>query len=106
MNGLRVTSQDLLDKAGDCDREAGNLESKLADLRSFANGMEAMWQGLAHSQFESLMQDFDRYGRQIHQALVSISAELKKNAHNYIDTETGNASGLTNIGESIPAARL
>ena len=104
--GLLVTSQELLDKASDCDSEATNLEAKLSDLNNFAFQMESIWGGPAMNRFKTLMDDFTRYGEQIRQALTDIAGGLRRNAGNYIDTEGGNTNDINNVAAIIPGINL
>ncbi|MGW8378531.1 WXG100 family type VII secretion target [Streptomyces sp. ODS28] len=98
----RVTPEYLAGASADAAKTANQIASDLAELKSYVVSLESSWQGVAHQQFQTLMQQYDNYARMLHQALTGISKGLQGNYVNYKESEERNLSNLHSLGADIP----
>lgn len=106
MQNVQVTPEMITDAATSCDTTAGEIDTELASLKTFVIELQSMWHGVASTQFNQLMTDFDIYGRMLHNSLTDIGSGLRGNAVNYVDTEMQNINSLVAVNGDIPGARL
>ncbi len=85
---------------------AGEIQAQLATLKSYVISLESMYHGVAATTFQSLMQDYDAYGRMLNNALTDIGSGLRGTYVNYSDTENQNIANLVPINNDIPGAKL
>lgn len=98
----RVTPEYLANASADAERTASEIAAELQEIKSYVLSLEANWQGIAHNQFQTLMQQYDNYAQMLHQALHGISQGLKGSYVNYSESESRNLSNLTSLGADIP----
>jgi WXG100 family type VII secretion target len=106
MDHILVTPEMVADAAGSCDMTATEIDSELANLRSYVVQLQGTWHGVAAGQFDTLMHDFDVFGRMLHDALSDIGSGLRGNFHNYVNAEQANISSLLAVNGDIPGANL
>src|SRR5262245_55470868 len=83
----RVTPEYVHNASVDTRNTAGELRTQLAELKTYVNSLEEVWQGIAHNQFQALMAEYDIYANMLHDALEGISNGLQGNYVNYKSTE-------------------
>lgn len=98
----RVTPEYLANASSDAERTASEIAAELEEIKNYVISLEASWQGIAHNQFQTLMQQYDNYARMLHQALSGISQGLKGTYVNYSESEARNLSNLNSLGADIP----
>jgi WXG100 family type VII secretion target len=85
---IKVTPEQMDQTAARLRSGADQIDSLLAQLRSQVEELRAGgWQGMASDQFGSTMQAWDQGGRQIREALSSISGAVSQSANQYRQTE-------------------
>ena len=99
-----VTPDYVQDAASSCTKTAGEIQTQLATLRSYVVSLEDSWKGIAANQFQTLMQEYDTYSAQLHNALTDIAAGLTSTATNYGDAESASYNNVSGI--NIPTANL
>lgn len=99
----RVTPEYVHGASVDTKNTAHTISSELAGLEAYVRSLEAAWQGIAHNQFQTLMQEYKTYANMLNNALMGISQGLNGNYVNYKESESQNLSNLTALGEDIPA---
>ncbi len=103
---FKVTPEYITNAAANCDATAGEIQAQLATLKSYVINLESMYHGVAATTFQSLMQDYDAYGRMLNSALTDIASGLRGTYVNYTDTENRNIANLMPINGDIPGAKL
>ncbi|MGW7576436.1 WXG100 family type VII secretion target [Streptomyces sp. NPDC054765] len=98
----RVTPEYLAHAAASCQSTASDIDTILAQIKTYVVNLESVWQGIAHNQFQALMADYDTYGRMLHEALTGIGSGLHGNYVNYVDSEQTNINSLVAVNGSIP----
>ena len=106
MTPVNVTPEMVQAAAGSCDNTAQDIDVKLAALKSYVQNLHGIWGGVSADQWSALMNDFDIYGRMLHDALTDIGQGLRGNARNYVDSEFANIAALQAVNGDIPGARL
>ncbi|OON77023.1 WXG100 family type VII secretion target [Streptomyces tsukubensis] len=99
----RVTPEYLANASADAERTASEIAAELQQIKTYVLSLEADWQGIAHNQFQTLMQEYDNYAQMLHRALHGISQGLKGSYINYSESESQNLSNLTALGADIPS---
>lgn len=102
----KVTPEYLANAATSTDNTATEIDGILAQIRAYVVGLESVWQGTAHLQFQTLMAEYDTYARMLHDSLVNIAAGLRGNYVNYTDSEQANLNNLIGLGANIPSANF
>jgi WXG100 family type VII secretion target len=105
-SGFKVTPQMISDAAASCDSTAGDVNDRLAGLKSYVATMEGIWHGVAQDTFQALMQEWDGLARMLHDALTDIASGLRGNYVNYTDTEQANLKSVNAIRGSLGQANL
>ncbi|WP_432990760.1 WXG100 family type VII secretion target [Dactylosporangium sp. CA-233914] len=103
---IHITPQMLLDGAQSCTDTAGHVTSELGALRRYVEGLAAYWLGNGSAAYQSLMEDYDRQGRLMNDALIGIADGLKGNFHNYTTTEAEVMTGAPKITGGAPKINL
>lgn len=98
----RVTPEYLTNASANTEKTANEIARQLAEIKNYVLSMESVWQGVAHNQFQTLMQEYDVYARMLHDALHGISQGLHGNYVNYKESESQNLTNLTQLGEDLP----
>jgi WXG100 family type VII secretion target len=101
-----VTPEYISNAATSCDNTANEIQGQLATLRSYVVNLEAVYQGVAATTFQSLMTDYDTFAKMLNNALVDIGSGLRGNYVNYTDSENQNIANLVPIQGNIPGANL
>ncbi|MFE7751935.1 WXG100 family type VII secretion target [Streptomyces sp. NPDC057428] len=99
-----TTPQDLRDKAIDISVTQQTVQDELNNLKSYVQGLESVWGGIAHNTFRGLMIEWDTHATHMQSALLGISHGLSSSADNYLHGEHANVSNLNKV--SLPPARL
>ncbi|GAA0370676.1 WXG100 family type VII secretion target [Actinoallomurus spadix] len=97
-----VTPEYLATAASDTSNTAEQISTQLAELKTYVNSLEAVWKGIAHNRFVSLMAEYDILANMLHDALTGISSGLQGNYVNYKDSEQQNITNLGNIEAAMP----
>ncbi|WP_405883131.1 WXG100 family type VII secretion target [Streptomyces sp. NBC_01136] len=103
---FRVLPQDVQDAATSCDATANEVQAQLQELKSYVQGLEAEWNGIASQTFAALMTDYDIFSTMLENALRDIGSGLRGNYVNYTDAEDANIRGLTSVHGTIPGAHF
>jgi len=98
----RVTPEYLASASSNAQSTAEKIAAELAQIKNYVLSLEADWQGIAHNQFQTLMQEYDTYARMLHDALSGISQGLRGNYVNYKESEEQNLNNLLRLGEDVP----
>ncbi|MEV5704145.1 WXG100 family type VII secretion target [Actinoallomurus sp. NPDC052274] len=98
----RVTPEYLANAATDTRNTASEIQSELAEIKTYVNSLEAVWGGVAHDRFVALMAEYDILARMLHDALTGIADGLHGNYVNYRDSEQQNLTNLANIESGLP----
>ncbi|MEE1745760.1 MULTISPECIES: WXG100 family type VII secretion target [unclassified Streptomyces] len=98
----RVTPEYLANASSSTARTATEIAGQLAELKAYVTSLEASWQGIAHTQFQTLMAEYDVYARMLHDALEGISKGLQGNYVNYKESEQQNLNNLAALGQDVP----
>jgi WXG100 family type VII secretion target len=98
----RVTPEYLATASSDTMKLANEIAGDLAEIKTYVTSLEAVWQGIAHNQFQTLMREYDIYARMLNDALTGISKGLQGNYVNYKESEAQNLTNLSALGEDIP----
>jgi WXG100 family type VII secretion target len=86
----QVTPQYLADAAADCHTVAGEIQGELTALKTFVDGLGAIYLGLASDKFQQMMVDFQAYANNLHTSLEDIGSGLQGNFVNYVEMEQAN----------------
>jgi WXG100 family type VII secretion target len=97
-----VTPEYLSNASTNTEKTANEIARQLAEIKNYVLSLESVWQGVAHNQFQTLMQEYDTYARMLHDALHGISQGLHGNYVNYKESEAQNLTNLTRLGEDVP----
>ena len=103
---FQVTPEYLTGAAKACDTTNGEVQGQLSSLRQYVVGMEADWQGIAASTFQSLMAEYDRCAAALQDALTGIASGLRGSWTNYTENEQANTTTITNIQQGLPSPKL
>lgn len=87
MSAIVVTPQMLMDSSRAVAAKASEIDGSLAALSSQVQALAAQWQGVAQGRFQSLYTQWQSSARQLHDALVGISALLDQAGVAYDDSE-------------------
>jgi WXG100 family type VII secretion target len=90
--------------ATSCTNTASQIDGQLAQLKSYVQGLQAQWHGVASDTFAAMMVDYDTYGRMLHDSLVDIGSGLQGNFVNYESTEDANIKSLVSVNGAIPGS--
>jgi len=99
----RVTPEYLTQAATSTDNTAAEIDTVLAQIRSFVINLEASWQGVAQQTFQTLMAEYDIYAKMLHDSLTDIASGLRGNYVNYTQSEETNIRNLTSLDASLPS---
>lgn len=102
----KVTPEYLQQAVTDTNSTANDVANELSQLQTFIVSLEDVWGGMAHDQFQTLMADFNLYGKMLHDALTDIASGLQGNYVNYVDSEMANLKSLSALGEEVPGMSL
>ena len=105
MKAFDITPQMLLDGAQSCTDTAAQVQARLAVLRRDVEDLATFWLGPGSQAYKNTMEDFDRCGQMILNALMGISDGLKRNAANYALADEATVTAMPDIGGQ-PVARL
>ncbi|MET8558112.1 WXG100 family type VII secretion target [Streptomyces sp. NPDC004959] len=100
----RVTPEYLANASSNTASTATEIATQLGELKTYVQSLEASWQGIAHTQFQTLMAEYDIYARMLHDALEGISKGLQGNYVNYKESEQQNINNLVALGQDVPKA--
>lgn len=98
----RVTPEYLANAVSSTTATATEISGQLAELKTYVTSLGASWQGMAHGQFQTLMQEYDIYARMLHDSLEGISKGLQGTYVNYKESEERNLSNLNALGADVP----
>jgi WXG100 family type VII secretion target len=98
----RVTPEYLANAATSTDNTASEIDTILAQVRSYVVNLEASWQGVAYNTFQTLMAEYDIYAKMLHDSLTDIAAGLRGNYVNYTESEQTNINNLQSLDASLP----
>jgi WXG100 family type VII secretion target len=98
----RVSPEYVAQAATDTRNTADQIATQLAELKAFVVSLEEVWGGMAHQQFNVLMQDYDIYASMLHDALTGIEGGLRGTYTNYVESERQNITNLRALGEDLP----
>jgi WXG100 family type VII secretion target len=99
----RVTPEYLTQAATSTTNTAGEIDTILAQIRSYVVNLEASWQGIAQQTFQTLMAEYDIYAKMLHDSLTDIASGLHGNYVNYTDSEQTNINNLRSLDASLPS---
>jgi WXG100 family type VII secretion target len=100
---FRVTPEYLAQSATSTDNTAAEIDTILAQIRSYVMSLEASWQGIAQQTFQTLMAEYDVYAKMLHDSLTDIASGLRGNYVNYDASERANINNLKSLDASLPA---
>ncbi|MGW3633512.1 WXG100 family type VII secretion target [Streptomyces sp. NPDC005122] len=96
--------EDLNTAATNCRNTEDRVAAMLSELKTYVQGLEASWQGIAHAQFEILMQEWDANAALLRHALLGIAGGLDGSSHNIVDAEAAAVAQVSSI--NLPPANL
>ncbi len=110
MNPFGVTPEQVAAASSNAQATATEIDGQLTSLRTFVEQeIGPTWLGVSATTFQSVMQDFQNYARNLHHALTEIGDGLAGNFENYVDMEAqvnANLGGLVSINGGMPPAHL
>jgi WXG100 family type VII secretion target len=98
-----VTPQELANAVNHTHSTAVEIQTILAHIRGWVEGLGASWQGVAQQTFQTLMAEYDIYAKMLHESLVDIEAGLRGNYVNYTESEQTNVTNLKSLDATLPA---
>jgi WXG100 family type VII secretion target len=103
---VNITPQMLQTGATSCNQTAHEVTAELASMRSQVEVLAGQWLGVSSTAYQTLMADYDRYGRLLNDTLIEIGEGLVRNMNNYTTTESTVETRYHNINADLPPARL
>lgn len=91
---LRVSTDDVAAKAATIQREAADLEARLAQLTSAMGALATTWTGSASSSFHELYTGWSTTARTVREQLEQIGQSLNAAGQDYASLESQLASKL------------
>lgn len=92
---VTVSTGDVADKAAAIQREASDLETRLAMLTSAMADLASTWTGPAASAFQNVYENWKGTAQQTKQALDELGASLRNAGTQYDDNENALRSQWT-----------
>jgi WXG100 family type VII secretion target len=89
---MLVTFSAIENAAGDNDITAGNIDSQLADLRSYLAPLVASWEGSAAEGYQALQAKWDAAVDDLNAVLRQIAMNLRTAQDNYQSGEQANSA--------------
>ncbi|KAB1504259.1 WXG100 family type VII secretion target [Corynebacterium sp. 320] len=80
--------------ASNVDNINGEVQGELSRLQNVVDSVSGAWKGQAQGAFQGLMERWNQSARELNEALMSISDNLRANAHAFDDTEMANAAAF------------
>ncbi|GAA4620338.1 hypothetical protein GCM10023196_003930 [Actinoallomurus vinaceus] len=99
----QVTPEYLSNAVTSTTNTATEIDGILASIKSYVVSLEASWQGVAYSTFQTLMAEYDIYAKMLHDSLTDIASGLQGTYVNYVDSEQTNINNLHSLDASLPA---
>ncbi len=84
---VTVSTGDVADKAATIQREAADLEARLAALTAAMSDLAGTWTGPAAAAFQGVYENWKGTAQQARQTLEELGASLRNAGTQYDDTE-------------------
>ncbi|MDQ3404465.1 MAG: WXG100 family type VII secretion target [Actinomycetota bacterium] len=97
MSGYGITPEEMAKAAVDVDNVNQQSQDALKSLYSNLQPLQDNWTGQASTAFQTLIQRYNDDSRKLHDALQSISEQLKESNTAYVRQEEEAASSMSNI---------
>ena len=95
MPDIKVNTQSVQDAGSRFSQHAVALADMLSQVTKDMNDLESTWSGPAHSQFVTLMADWNKNMNGMHDDLNQVSDHLNKAGMGYSDLEQQITKGFT-----------
>jgi len=95
---FRTEADVMLATAGHVDTTNNEVQGELTRLQGVVDGVRASWAGNAQISFDQLMQRWNASGRELREALTSISDNIRHNARGFESMEAQNTQAFTSVG--------
>lgn len=92
---IKVTPEQLASVAGQLSGGAGSIEGTLGQLAGNVSPLGSDWAGVAQARFLQLWEQWQTSSKQLHQALVEISALMNRAGGAYEQNEQSVASSFS-----------
>ncbi len=90
MSVIEVDSDRVIQAAGTAARTAGNLGTEVDALMRHLNALADCWKGGAATKFQSVIADWEKVQKQVHESLGSIKEALNAAGQQYGEVEDRN----------------
>lgn len=80
--------------AGNVDQINGEVQGELGRLQNVVESVAGAWKGQAQGAFQGLMERWNQSARELNDALMSISENLRANASAFDETEESNTAAF------------
>ena len=102
---FRTEADVMVATAGRVDDTNDQVQGELSRLQGVVDGVRASWAGSAQVSFDQLMQRWNTSARELREALLSISENIRHNARSFEGMEAQNAQAFAGLTACAPARR-
>lgn len=95
---FRTEADVMVATAGRVDDTNNQVQGELTRLRGVVDGVRGSWQGSAQASFDNLMQRWNASAKNLQEALLSISDNIRHNAKSFEGMEAQNAAAFSAVG--------
>ena len=95
---FRTEADVMVAAAARVDDTNDQVQGELGRLHGVVDGVRASWAGSAQVSFDNLMQRWNTSARELQEALVSISDNIRHNARSFEGMEAQNAQAFSTVG--------
>ena len=95
---FRTEADVMVATAGRVDDTNDQVQGELSRLQGVVDGVRANWAGSAQVSFDNLMQRWNTSARELREALLSISGNIRHNARSFEGMEAENAQAFNTVG--------
>ncbi|MGY5318121.1 WXG100 family type VII secretion target [Neomicrococcus lactis] len=92
MSNFATNTEEMRTKSANIQVTAERIRADINTMQASLHELEGTWQGMASSNFQSVVQQWRATQTQVEESLNSISRALTVSAQHYDDAEQANAS--------------
>ncbi len=93
-SNIAVTPEQLESVSAQLSNAASTIESTLSQVKAQVESVAGAWQGVAATDFQNLMTQWNQDSMGLHQVLTQISQNLIKAAQAYAEADQGISKGF------------
>ena len=98
---FKTEAEVMVATAGRVDNTNDEVSAELTRLQGVVDQVRASWTGSAQVSFDNLMNRYDASSKQLQEALLSISENIRANARNFDNVEAQNQEAFNNVGGGL-----